>query len=492
MNRYILTIIIVFSSILFMGSEANACVNELPVPGISDPSIRYVPVGSTVSFHGYDYSYDPDNGEPYGEGNGITEWWWDVCDEYWNGIEIGLSGSTTSYPFTEPGHYYVELWVKGDDGEDDWTPDESGVWVEIYVVEVDYVEYNDPDNGYVTCPNPLYIHKGTTVNFKAIKNPSEASWPSRKPIWGGTSGASGTGETANVTFNTLSSNYVPPGDPDYITVTCTCGNTVTINAIVYEFEGTFTPADNFSKRSTMYYGLEEEVGLGFNTDPWSVPCNCIGGLTWSKSDPSQPGTIGNIDSYYGTANYDAGASDGGVWLKLTIDSGPSKGQYYTCHKNVVKPSGTRMTRATGNVKHNYGTASAGIVLYYWLDPKNVSFSNLTFGEDSCPATGSTGIYVTAPPGNHPQNTFGSILGGNITTGCRVQGTDGAWTERYPWGSGGTFTWSIPTQYIDDTATRNTFGSNQTHNPTIQANGYTTMSKGGQSGSANVNDQTSGW
>jgi len=49
---------------------------------------------------------------------------------------------------------------------------------------------------------------------------------------------------------------------------------------------------------------------------------------------------------------------------------------------------------------------------------------------------------------------------------------------------------MPTQYIDETGTRHTFGGSPDQTPTMQSNGYTTMSKGGQSGSAAASDPTS--
>jgi hypothetical protein len=194
----------------------------------------------------------------------------------------------------------------------------------------------------------------------------------------------------------------------------------------------------------------------------------------------------------GAADYDTGASAGGVTLILEVLSGPCEGAVKSYVRSVIAPSGTRMTRVNpNNVWHIQGHASAGIALYYWLDPTNVSFKYLTFGEGSCPATGATGIYVADPPGNHAQNYFGNILGGSSTTGCRVELMDGPKTGRYPWAPGGTFTWGIPSEYVDDTTTRHSFGT-QNHVATIDPNGYTTMSKGGQSGSAAVNAPTSGW
>jgi len=115
---------------------------------------------------------------------------------------------------------------------------------------------------------------------------------------------------------------------------------------------------------------------------------------------------------------------------------------------------------------------------------------LTFGEDACNTTNDSGCWQGFH--GHAQNTFGAILGGNSTTGCRVELPDYAWASITNWGQGGTFTWSIPTQYIDDTSARNTFGSNQNHVHITQANGDATQNKGGQSGSAALNDPTSGY
>ena len=92
---------------------------------------------------------------------------------------------------------------------------------------------------------------------------------------------------------------------------------------------------------------------------------------------------------------------------------------------------------------------------------------------------------------HAQNTFGAILGGNSTTGCRVEAADGSSTgSANPWAAG-SYTYVIPSEYIDDTASRHSFGS-QTKVSTYDANGRATNTKGGQSGSAALNDPTSGY
>lgn len=429
--------------------------------------------------------YPPSGGRiaHYLAGSTVREWQFEI---------------TSAFALTV-GTHHIRAWAHRDDtvSPNKWEWSSSCT---VHVVNVDWIQYDDPDTGWTNIDAglpawPLYVRKGTTVTFKAVPEPSDAPWPSGKPVWGGTSGASGTGSTTQVTFDTLSTSLT-----NYKTVSAECDNTVTIYVIVFDLEGVLTPADNFSGRHTEYYGIEEEVALDFRTDPWSVPANLAGGLEWTRL--GGVGTLSNAGED-GTADYDAGATNGSVGLRITIKSGPSKGEFESYGKIIVKPSGTRMTRVNpSNVYHIQGEASAGIKLYYWLDPKNVSFKYLTFGEGSCPSSNVWGFYSQCHPWNsypsgsqvsgHTQNTFGTILGGHITTGCRVQLPDYAFTGSANPYAAGSFTWSIPTQYIDDTSSRNTFGSNQNHVSTYQANGDAAQAKGGQSGPAALDDPNSSY
>ncbi len=132
---------------------------------------------------------------------------------------------------------------------------------------------------------------------------------------------------------------------------------------------------------------------------------------------------------------------------------------------------------------------------------SVSFTELTFGEGSCASTNVSGFYLTCwpwnsyPTGNqiagHAQNTFGGISDGNISTGCRVTNQDNSSTGSATTYAAGSFTFVISSDYIDDTATRHSFGT-QTKVGTYNANGSATNTKGGQSGSAALNDATSGY
>lgn len=155
---------------------------------------------------------------------------------------------------------------------------------QVTIVAVDKIQYNDPDTGYTDITGTLYVYKGTSVTFKAIPDPCDASWPSGKPIWGGTSGASGTGETKNVTFNTKSSSPT-----DYKTVTATCGNTVTANVIVCEVEVTHIQFDHDDPAGGHHDALD--IRENYSTDI-SVP-------EWVKGGQNKPAayieSLSNVD-----------------------------------------------------------------------------------------------------------------------------------------------------------------------------------------------------
>jgi len=102
--------------------------------------------------------------------------------------------------------------------------------ITVRVVSVQKIQYNDPSTGWTDVYGTLYVHVGTTVEFRAIPTPAGA-WPNGKPVWGGTSGASGSGATTSVTFNTLSSS-----PSDYKTVSAECGLTRIVNVVVVEVD----------------------------------------------------------------------------------------------------------------------------------------------------------------------------------------------------------------------------------------------------------------
>jgi hypothetical protein len=129
-------------------------------------------------------------------------------------------------------------------------------------------------------------------------------------VWGGSAGASGTGETKTVAFNTKTNSLT-----DFKTVTVECGNVVTVKVIVYTLEGILWPDSQFAGRSQIYYGIEEIVSLGYSTDPTGLPDLS---LEWVK--------LGGVGSLIGNGwTYDAKEVQNAVLLKLRHTFGPSKG-----------------------------------------------------------------------------------------------------------------------------------------------------------------------
>jgi hypothetical protein len=97
--------------------------------------------------------------------------------------------------------------------------------------------------------------------------------------------------------------------------------------------------------------------------------------------------------------------------------------------------------------HIQNTASVGFKGYIYLNPKNVSFENIKFREDTCTATAS-GFYAYQNGLIHPQGSWCFVGSGDISTGCRVLATDTVEAEpKGPPYSIGDFNWPIPWQWL---------------------------------------------
>ncbi len=390
-----------------------------------------------------------------------------------NGSPSGTAGSATySFNPTTAGPYTVAA-----------TCGTSTKAMKINVVEVDAIQYEQPSGTWNTISGTLYVLKGSNVTFKAIPNPGEI-WPNGKPTWGGTSGASGSGETTSVTFNTPSTS-----SGDYKTVTAICGNTKTANIVVYDLTGTFTPEDNFDGRSQTRYGLEEEVGLNFTTDPAGVTAAQAGGLEWTWSGVGEVSNAGND----GNANYDAQHIAGEVTFRITVKSGPSKDQFKSYSKTVVAPSGSYMIqKPSSGIRHTTNTCSAGFLGWSFLEPKDVSFSKLSRREGTCTGTG-TGFYAYINGDVHEVGSWWPVSTGNSSTGCRVLTDDQIYSgsKSSPY-SNGEFNWPIPREYKADDGVPHQF-TTATHNQVADANGKCTIQKHGAGPfSKNAADATSSW
>ncbi len=372
--------------------------------------------------------------------------------------------SATADQTTSPGYYQVTV-----TGTDRFTLTDSSTspptvtsqsksgptTLNITVVTIGSIQYKDPQSGWIACPSPLYVMKGTSVQFKAIPSPSDASFPSGNPTWSGS--ASGSSATASASFSTASTSLT-----NYMPVTATCGSSVTVNAVVYTLASALSPQDDFVGRSYTTYGLGETINLSFQSVPAVSSAN-IGGLQWFLNS----GGGAPISGSDGTANYACATTADSPTLALTISSGPSAGMSVPVSISVVAP-----TNAYGvlysNVWHNYGYCSVGFEWTAYYLPKNVSFYNLKFLESQCPASTATGMWID--PKNyapHPVDTThypGGQKGvpptplnaghGNAATGSAVFGDptngfiglDTAQMEVPYWDNGGTEVWPIPWTY----------------------------------------------
>lgn len=190
--------------------------------------------------------------------------------------------------------------------------------------------------------------------------------------------------------------------------------------------GVLTPSDNFTGRSRTRFGVGETIDLSFFSLP-SRPAADFGGLQWNLA--AGGGTLTGITNA-GTATYTAPAAAGPVTLELQVAAGATAGRVISTHViTVVIPNGVNMVAVPGSAPGfiggtafppiSPGSWGAGFLADVFIDPKDVSFRGVVFGEGTIPA-------VVTPPGSflsifgaHPANTFGAAHGGNATTGTQV-------------------------------------------------------------------------
>jgi hypothetical protein len=131
----------------------------------------------------------------------------------------------------------------------------------------------------------------------------------------------------------------------------------------------------------------------------------------------------------GTATYTAPAAASAERLELRVATGATAGRVVSTHAiAVVTPNGVRMNAVPGTAPGfanpgvvPAGTWGAGFQANVFIDPRDVSFQGIVFGE-------GTVISVVTPAGGfqspfaglaHPVNTFGPGGAGNATTGTPV-------------------------------------------------------------------------
>ena len=284
------------------------------------------------------------------------------------------------------------------------------------VLGIQKIQYQEPNtSNYIDITGNLFVLKGTSVTFKAIPRPANATFPSGQPTWSGTSGATGTGQTISVAFNTKSSSTT-----DYKTVVANTNNgtPVTVNVVVFELTGTLNPQDYFYGRSTTNFGLLEKIDLGFITSP-SVTTQQLGTLRWTINQGT--GSVTNNANLNGSGIFNADRVSGSVRLALGIESGPSKGATVLSDIiSVVAPSGAYIVKNPDiPVLHCQNYSSVGFQGFVYLTPKDVSFSNLYFKE-GLGTTQASGFYQRQNGLTHDPTDLGYPVNScNLITGCEA-------------------------------------------------------------------------
>ena len=193
--------------------------------------------------------------------------------------------------------------------------------------------------------------------------------------------------------------------------------------------GTLTARDNFAGRSARRFGVGEVVDLDFISLP-SRPATDFGGLEWHLA--SGGGVLSAVTAA-GTATYTAPAAAGAVQLELRVAAGATAGRVVSTHAiTIVIPSAINITEVPGTAPNfalvggvagtvTAGRWGAGFQGNVFVDPKDVSFQGVVFGEGSVPGVVTPGGSFLSPFAGlvHPTNTFGAAHGGNATTGTPV-------------------------------------------------------------------------
>ena len=343
-------------------------------------------------------------------------------------------------------------------------------------------------SSYQDVSSSLLVLKGTRLIFKAISDYPDKPWPPGSPTWGGSSGASGTGETTSVTFDTLSATT-----SDYKTVTATLDGAVTANVIVYDIIPSTKAKEDFPGRSEAHYGVGEGVDLTYTTQPAGIPVN----LTWSivNGNGSIMGVIWQAGDYATTTT-----------LRAWVQSGSSADEYRDVSRGVVAPSSITMRHTPGRGKfHVRDTASTGFKGDPYLLPKDVSFSAIEVKEFSAVGRGDGYFECGTPTPEkpylqpcpiHPEGAWQGVLSPNDPLvqpgmGSLVNGIDTIRTAiniRVPY-SQGTFEWDIPWKYRLNGGTERLI-ENVKSREVIEASGKITKSKAGDLESSELLDPTS--
>ena len=290
MNSKVIIYVCILVLIPFASPEVYACC-ESPIASMwayPNPAC----VGETITF-GATGSYDPDcsncsscNGVPMIYGIRQFEWDWTNDGTYDYTESPGDGFATHSY--STAGSYTVKLKVYDGDSfcccNGTGCSDKTATYtITVNVVKVDKIHVMPlpVTDWFDVTETTIVVLKGAIYTFKALPYPADAGWPSGTPVWSGI--ASGTGETINVTFNNVGTEFLMVGcrytPPE---------KTVTINQVVLEPDEVSFLDYNAGEEHDIY-GVSDPVWKRVNNpdNPASYTKNKyikVGGKFWAPQN----------------------------------------------------------------------------------------------------------------------------------------------------------------------------------------------------------------
>ncbi|MDR2641679.1 MAG: hypothetical protein LBC74_02675, partial [Planctomycetaceae bacterium] len=222
----------------------------------------------------------------------------------------------------------------------------------VWVVGIDSIQYKkSTETNWQDYSSTLYIPKGQTLDFKAIKTPNDApSFPNNYPKWSGSSGATGNGETKSVTFDTASTI---DSDKKEVIVSCDT-STKTAEVIVGDLQSLTLAEKNKNSNnvtsgntnnSTLYIFQDKKtdsvsMDVTLNCQPsiskfcWKIERNGQAGTEWSTNTGNfgtsnsttitwTPPTSGEVNREYNVTawfdeNGDSNLSTGETSVSLSV------------------------------------------------------------------------------------------------------------------------------------------------------------------------------
>ena len=220
---------------------------------------------------------------------------------------------------------------------------------------------------------------------------------------------------------------------------------------------------------------------------WGTIANFGGNLQW-KVDSGGGVVAGNTGA--GVATYTA--PDKKSTVKLALFRNDNKAVVFTKTIMIVAPTGVKFSRHDGVTLHTNGMAGVGFRAHIKLLPNGVSFNNIEIREGSFKAQGS-GSYANENGREHatgawvPVANFNHVGGAALGAGA-VYDTVRAGDRAGPF-EVGAFNWNIPWEYRVTPAGSAHVFDYVVHKQEINNLGNVTITKGGITLSANVNDPT---